>query len=103
MLPRRSLEALGIQIIISTSTEDALEKLRQDNYDVIISDMGRPPDNRAGYTLLGEIQKKGIEIPFIIYASSNLPEHKAEAHKRGAYGSTNIATELLEMVILSIS
>ena len=99
----RSLEALGIQITISTSTTDALKKLRQDKYDLIISDMGRPPDNRAGYTLLGEMQKQGIKIPFIIYASSNLPEHKAEARQRGTFGCTNIATELLEMVVLSIS
>ncbi|MEY4517534.1 MAG: hypothetical protein RLZZ499_133, partial [Cyanobacteriota bacterium] len=102
--PRRALEALGIQVTISTSTQDALEKLRQDNYDVVISDMGRPPDDRAGYILLDEIQKMGISIPFIIYAAgSNLPEHKAKARKKGAYGSTNLVTELFELVISSIS
>ena len=100
---RRALEALGIQFTISTSTDDALKKLHQNNYDVIISDMGRPPDKRAGYTLLDEIQTMEINTPFIIYAGSNLPEHKAEARQRGAYGSTNIATELFELVISSIS
>src|SRR5258708_5452161 len=52
---RQALEELGIQFTISTSTEDALEKLQQENYNVIISDMGRPPDRQAGYTLLEEI------------------------------------------------
>jgi CheY-like chemotaxis protein len=103
LYPRRALEALGIQVTTSTSTQDALEKLRQDNYDVVISDMGRPPDDRAGYTLLDEIQKMGINKPFIIYASGNLPEHRAEARKKGAYGSTSLVTELFELVISSIS
>lgn len=99
---RKSLEALGIQFTISKSTEDALNKLRQNNYDVIISDMGRPEDDRAGYQLLDEIKKMGINTPFIIYSGSNLPEHKAEARQKGAYGSTNIATELFELVVSSI-
>lgn len=100
---RKSLSTLGIQFTISKSTEDALEKLRRNNYDVIISDMGRPEGDRAGYTLLDEIHKRGIDIPFIIYSSSNLPKHKSEAYQQGAYGSTNIATELFELVVSSIN
>jgi CheY-like chemotaxis protein len=104
LYPRRALEALGIQVTTSTSTQDALEKLRQDNYDVVISDMGRPPDDKAGYTLLDEIQKMGINKPFIIYAvGGNLLKHKAEARQKGAYGSTSLVTELFELVISSIS
>ena len=57
---RQALEALGIRFTISTSTEDALVKLRQRTFDVIISDMGRPPDLRAGYTLLEAVQTKGM-------------------------------------------
>lgn len=101
---RNALESLGIKVSISTSTESALKMLSRNNYDVIISDMGRPPDQRAGYTLLSEIKKMGIDTPFIIYASgANLPKHKAKAQQRGAYGSTNRATELLEMVVSNIN
>jgi CheY-like chemotaxis protein len=99
---RRALEALGIQFSLSTSTEDALEKLRSDSYNVIISDMGRPPDNQAGYTLLGELQKQKIFTPFIVYASSNRPEHKAETIKRGGFGTTNNPQELFQLVINAI-
>ena len=52
VLEIRSLEALGVRTITSTSTEDALQKVGTTQFDVIISDMGRPPDPRAGYTLL---------------------------------------------------
>ncbi len=41
---RQALEALGIDIDLSTSTDDALGKIRRRSYDLIISDMGRPPD-----------------------------------------------------------
>jgi len=96
---RRALEVLGIRFTDSTSTEDALEKIRLNKYDVIISDMKRLPDKQAGYTLLAERQKLGDTTPFIIYSSSNLPEHKAEALRRGAVGSTNNPQELFQLVL----
>lgn len=99
---RKSLEALGINITTSKSTADALEKLQSFKYDLIISDMGRPPDNQAGYTLLAEKQKLGDRTPFIIYASSSLPEHKAESRRRGAVGNTNNPKELFQLVLSAI-
>lgn len=100
---RRALEVLGIQFTISLSTEDALEKVRYNRYDAIISDMGRPPDRQAGYTLLEELRKRNINIPFIIYAGSNSPEHKAEIVRRGGFGTTNNPQELVELVIHAIN
>ena len=99
---RQALEALGIQFTISTSTKDALEKVQREKYDVIISDMGRPGDQRAGYTLLQKLRDMGILVPFIIYSGSKLPEHIAEARRRGAFGSTNDPEELLELVVNAI-
>ena len=96
---RQALEALGIQFTISKSTEDALERLKRKHYDLIISDMGRPPDERAGYTLLDKMKELQITTPFIIYAGSKRPEHVAEARNRGAYGTTNDPQELFEFVI----
>lgn len=99
---RKALEALGIRFTLNTSTNDALEKLRTYKYDVIISDMGRPPDKQAGYTLLAEKQKLGDTTPYIIYAGSNAPEHKAEARQKGAVGSTNDPQELFQLVLGAI-
>ncbi len=47
---RQALEALGISFTLAKSTEEALEKISKQSFDAIISDMGRPPDSRAGYT-----------------------------------------------------
>ena len=95
---RQALEALGIDIDLSTSTEDALEKIRRRSYDLIISDMGRPPDKRAGYTLLDELRRSGNQTPYVIYAGSRAPEHVREAREHGAIGSTNVPQELITIV-----
>lgn len=100
---RQSLEAVGISFALATSTEDALDKVSQQRFDVIISDMGRPNDNRAGYTLLDKLRASNNQTPFVIYAGSNAQEHKIEARKRGAIGSTNRATELFAYVLAAIN
>lgn len=99
---RRSLEALGIRFDLSTSTEDALTRLAAASYDAVISDMGRSPDPQAGYTLLEAMRKSGDQTPFVIYAGSNATEHKKEARRRGAIGSTNSAAELFELVLSAL-
>lgn len=100
---RQSLEALGISFVLATSTEEALTLVSKQHFDAIISDMGRPPDPRAGYTLLEKLRSSGNQTPFIIYAGSNAPDHKAEARSRGAIGSTNRATELFEYVLAALN
>lgn len=96
---RQALEAVGITFVLATSTEEALEKVKQRSFDAIISDMGRLPDSQAGYTLLDKLRESGNRTPFIIYAGSSAPEHRAEARRRGAVGCTNRPDELFEMVL----
>ena len=99
---RQALEALGIGFVLSTSTEDALARTQHQSFDAIVSDMGRPPDPRAGYTLLDALRKRGDYPPFIIYAGSRSPEHIAEAKRRGALGCTNQPQELFELVLEAV-
>jgi CheY-like chemotaxis protein len=99
---RASLEALGVVFVLATSTDEALQKLKGQSFDAIISDMGRPPDPQAGYTLLDKLRANGDQTPFIIYAGSRAPEHRAEARRRGAVGCTNRADELFEMVLSAL-
>ena len=99
---RRALEALGMQFTLSKTTEDALEQLQRKTFDVVISDMSRPPDRQAGYTLLEKMRSMGITTPLIIYASGKKQEYIDEAKRRGAIGTTNEPQELLEMVIKAI-
>lgn len=99
---RQSLEALGVKFVLADSTDAAMKSLSAQHFDVVISDMGRPGDPQAGYTLLEKLRSNGNKTPFVIYAGSNSPEYKAEARKRGALGSTNRASELFEYVLSAL-
>jgi CheY-like chemotaxis protein len=99
---RQALEALGVTFVLATSTEEALDAIKRQSFDVIISDMGRPPDSQAGYTLLDRLRGNGDRTPFIIYAGSRAPEHRAEARRRGAIGCTNRPDELFEMTLSAL-
>jgi CheY-like chemotaxis protein len=99
---RRALQALGIHVTTSTSSHDALQQLQSNNFDVVISDMSRPEDPEAGYTLLSQQQKLRNAPPFIIYTGSSLPEHQSLALSKGAWASTSDPQELFQAVIDAI-
>ena len=99
---RQALEALGVSFVLAESTDEALKKISRQRFDAIISDMGRPPDPRAGYTLLDKLRSSGDQTPFIIYAGSRDPTHVAESRRRGAIGCTNNPNELFEMVLSTL-
>lgn len=97
---KQSFEKLhNIVFDLSLSTEDALTKVKTTAYQVIISDMSRPPDQRAGYTLLERLQAAGFTVPFIIFAArGGEPANRAEAQQRKAFGMTNSPQELLQLL-----
>lgn len=95
---RSALQSLGVSVDLSLSTDDALKKLQASSYDLIISDMGRPPDAQAGYTLLDSLRRSGNQTPFVIYAGSRQPAHVASARRHGALGCTNVPGELISLV-----
>ena len=97
--PRQAFEAVGIGVTTALSTDEAIEKLGRQRFDVIISDMGRPPDDRAGYTLVDYLRRNGDLTPFVIYAGSRSPEHQSESRRHGAIGCTNRPDELFELVL----
>jgi CheY-like chemotaxis protein len=99
---RRALEAMGLQFTLASSTDQALETVRQKRFAVIISDMSRPESPRAGYDLLERLEASDVDTPFIIYSSSDSPEHRYEAIARGAQGSTNRPQTLVQLVIQAV-
>lgn len=99
---RQAFEDQGLHFKLALSTEEALQILKHEKFAVIISDMGRKEGPEEGYVLLDELRKSGNRTPFVIYAGSNLPEHKKMARERGAIGSTNRAQELFQLVMGAI-
>lgn len=100
---RRALEALGTHIETSLDTSHALEQLRARSYDLVISDLSRPGDSRAGYTLLDALRQSGDRTPVIIYAGSRAPEHVRDAQSHGAIGCTNSPQELILLASRALS
>jgi CheY-like chemotaxis protein len=103
IIERHSMAPYNIDFVLAQSTGQALAELRKQQFDAIISDMGRPPDSRAGYTLLEAVRGSGDQTPYFIYAGSRDPAHVREARSRGAQGTTNMGDELLQMLLQALN
>ncbi|HEY4857561.1 MAG TPA: TIR domain-containing protein [Xanthobacteraceae bacterium] len=99
---RKALEELGAEIHLAIDTNDAILITNEIAFDLIISDMGRPSDQRAGYALLSKLRKMNVNVPFIIYAGSSSPEYTKEAIRAGAVGYTDNPHDLLEMILTAV-
>lgn len=99
MLAVRALRRLQLDVEQVTSTELGLEAMKQRHFDLIISDMGRGSNMRAGYELLKAIRDHGSKVPFFIFAGADKPEFRREAASQGAQLSTNDMLELIDHTI----
>jgi CheY-like chemotaxis protein len=98
----RALRKFGLDIEQATDTEAAMAALRRRKFDLVISDMGRGDDKRAGYTLLKLLRDGGSKVPYFIFAGLDKPEYRREAAERGAQLSTNDMIELVDHVVRSL-
>jgi CheY-like chemotaxis protein len=95
---KQAFESVGIQVVLSERTSEALDTLEERPFGAVISDMGRREGPREGYALLDALRERGDETPLFFYAGSSDPEHKRETREHGGQGSTNDGQELFEMV-----
>ena len=78
------------------STEEAMRKLAQADYDLVIEDMKRQKNERAGIDLLRRLDG---EVPVIVYCSSKLVQrYGKEATACGAAAATDSPAALMEAV-----
>jgi len=79
----RILEMHGpFQIENALSVQDALQKLEQKTYDVIVADYQMP--TRNGLDLLKELRNRGNDVPFILFTGKGREEVAIEALNLGA-------------------
>jgi CheY-like chemotaxis protein len=98
-LAMRALRKFNLDVEQATSTDTALAAMQRRPFDLVISDMGRGADLRAGYGLLKLLRDHGSHVPFFIFAGSDTPEFRREAAERGAQLSTNDMLELIDNVV----
>jgi esterase/lipase superfamily enzyme/CheY-like chemotaxis protein len=97
-IERRILTNLGATCDDVTSTERALEAIARESYDIVLSDLGRAEGTDAGVDLLQTLHERGVERPFIIYAT-RAAQLRERATKAGAFGITNDSAELFALVV----
>lgn len=81
----KSLEKRGFVFYEALSTEQAIELLQNYTFDLIISDMVRGDNQRAGMDLLKYLQDKKLTTPTVIYSSNyKVDDFRKEAIALGA-------------------
>jgi CheY-like chemotaxis protein len=97
-----SLEERGIRVDIALSTDEALAKFKSTQYDIVISDMGRPEGNKAGLDLTTKLKALRPNVSVFIFcgraAAHNLRD---EALRVGVTEITSSGTTLLSALPLS--
>jgi CheY-like chemotaxis protein len=96
------LESLGIDVSQATTTETGLEYLRDVRFDVVITDLTRDGNRRAGLELLERIPQVRAGTKCLVYAGG-IDERAAEAEKLGARAVTTAPLGLLQAVVSALS
>lgn len=92
----RMFTQLKMTVEFATSTEEALEKLRTNRYELILSDMARGKEADAGIKFLNQFRTSDEITPMIFYIGTFKLEMGVPG---GAFGITNRPDELLHLVL----
>lgn len=93
---RKMFRQLGAEIDIARSSDEALEMLGSDAYDIVMSDMDRNGNATAGLEFLSDFRKVSRTTPVIFYIGVVDPAKGTPAR---AFGITNRPDELLHLTL----
>jgi PAS domain S-box-containing protein len=83
-ITKRCLEMHDLLLVGAQSAEGAMEEMKKEVYDAIVSDYRMPGKN--GLEFLKELREKGNSIPFIIFTGQGREEVAIKALNLGATG-----------------
>ena len=72
------------KIVYASDGKEALEKLKQEFFDLVILDLMMPPDKWGGLWFLEEVKKVGIRIPILILSVEGTQGETIKALRLGA-------------------
>lgn len=94
---RRMFRQLNVDVNNAKNTKEALEMLRCDIYDLVISDIARDDkDDPNGLQFLSELRNTGDDTPVIFYVGVMAPGEGVPEH---AFGITRRPDELLHLTL----
>jgi DNA-binding NtrC family response regulator len=79
---RRILEAEGFEVTTVPSADEALGKIKYDDFDLLLMDVKMPKHD--GIFLMREIKKNKPDLPIIVMSGYPTPETIADVLKLGA-------------------
>lgn len=95
---RRILHELGFFVDPVGTTSAAVAALRKGvaghSYDLLISDIARPENDKAGLDMLKELKAAGLVVPVVFYVL-----RLREGTPPGSFGITNRPDELMRLVL----
>ncbi|MBV1936652.1 response regulator [Streptomyces sp. BV286] len=88
----------SMEMVVDTarSTDEGLVALRHGSYDVILSDIDRDGDPRAGISMLRELEGRNVDRPVVMYSQKFNPELGVD---RRIFAATNNPAEIVHYVI----
>ncbi|WP_436763555.1 response regulator [Streptosporangium sp. V21-05] len=89
-------QELGMKVDQVTSTSEALVFLDRASYDLVISDVRRDHDGRAGMRMLQDFRDRGVGLPVLIHAATFDPRLGVDPM---IFGYTPRYDELIHYVI----
>lgn len=95
----RAFEALDIRVDTSTSTADAVQRVRVRRPDLAITDMTRGADGQAGLDFIEEARRIDPRLKIAVYASRRASEKFPRAYELGAVVATASPNELFDRVV----
>jgi CheY-like chemotaxis protein len=90
---------LGVEVEVVTATEEALSRLNQHGYDVIVSDMLRGTSEDEGLKFLTRMRQNRIHCPIIFTVGRYQSDRGTPPY---AFGITNRVDELLNLLFDAI-
>jgi len=88
------LKAIGVDIEIAKSSMDALSLLKKNQYNLILSDVGRNDNKNEGYEFHLKLIKEKIDIPLIFYTGF---VDRSKGAPPYAFGIAYLPNELLHL------
>jgi DNA-binding NtrC family response regulator len=95
-----TLRRRGYGLVSAKDGHEALELLRNSEYDLVISDMKMP--GMTGIELLEEIRKFNAEIPFLVITAYGAIETAVEAMKKGAFDFIQKSDNLINQLEITV-
>jgi signal transduction histidine kinase/CheY-like chemotaxis protein len=93
---RRILEDSGADVLVAGGAHEALERIRGQRFDVIVSDIAMP--KRDGYELVAELRRNGIITPAIALTAYARADDRRKAMLAGYNAHAAKPTEPAELL-----